>query len=115
MTIDDGFISTIDSETCDYEVLGDTPFATEWYDAICHLDIQCGGYDARYFIDIDNDKWTLSQFDKYNSSMNWWTFGTANYPGAGGGSGDACSSCLSACSGMPACCTGVGCICEDRC
>jgi hypothetical protein len=31
------------------------------------------------------------------------------------GSGDPCSNCLSACHGLPGCCTGCGCICESAC
>ncbi|MBW2264157.1 MAG: hypothetical protein JRG91_19505, partial [Deltaproteobacteria bacterium] len=31
------------------------------------------------------------------------------------GSGDTCSDCLSVCIGMPGCCTGCGCMCEDEC
>ena len=33
----------------------------------------------------------------------------------GGASGDACSDCLSACSGLPGCCTGSGCMCQGSC
>lgn len=31
------------------------------------------------------------------------------------GSGDPCSDCLSSCKGLPGCCTGCGCLCEDEC
>lgn len=30
-------------------------------------------------------------------------------------SGDPCSACLSTCQGLPSCCTGCGCLCEDEC
>ncbi|MBN2493616.1 MAG: hypothetical protein JXR96_03405 [Deltaproteobacteria bacterium] len=30
-------------------------------------------------------------------------------------SGDGCLDCLSGCRGLPACCTGCGCLCEDAC
>ena len=33
----------------------------------------------------------------------------------GGGSGDACSNCLESCRGLPGCCTGCGCMCEEEC
>ncbi|MBI5068608.1 MAG: hypothetical protein HZB56_10235 [Deltaproteobacteria bacterium] len=35
--------------------------------------------------------------------------------GGGGGGGDACSACLSACRGLPGCCTGTGCMCDSEC
>jgi hypothetical protein len=36
--------------------------------------------------------------------------------GGGGGGGNACTDCLSTCSGLPSgCCTGCGCLCKDEC
>ena len=32
-----------------------------------------------------------------------------------GNSSDACSRCLESCRGLPDCCTGCGCLCEDEC
>lgn len=53
--------------------------------------------------------------------------GTSAGPGSGscgdwawvssscGGGGSACDACISSCQGLPSCCTGTGCICEDEC
>lgn len=35
--------------------------------------------------------------------------------GSGGSGGDACSECLDTCKGLPGCCTGSGCMCDDEC
>jgi hypothetical protein len=38
-----------------------------------------------------------------------------NPPNNPGGGGDACSTCLSGCQGLPSCCTGSGCQCQSAC
>ena len=35
--------------------------------------------------------------------------------GGGGWAPDACSECLDTCHGLPGCCTGEGCMCDDEC
>lgn len=34
---------------------------------------------------------------------------------SGGSGGNACDKCLDSCQGLPSCCTGLGCMCEDEC
>jgi len=74
-----------------------------------------GSYDCSLIcFGEGNDSECPPGFRCVESSIHDGEFFCTGYGGSGIGT-PACSDCLSSCQGLPGCCTGAGCICEDVC
>jgi hypothetical protein len=96
--------------------------------ANCTQDYECGGSSYRVL---------LAGYDSASQTYQWHLYVPATdllgadqfslgpapvvaddpcfSAGGSGGGGNACSTCLANCDGLPGCCTGCNCLCEDQC
>jgi len=100
--------------------------AADWVNAEGAVD-SCSGYSCCYVVETAEDTMgchcsndvsscppdTLASAVKVDSCPEG--FSTAVGTGGGSGTIDYCADCLSTCSGLPSCCSGCGCICEEDC